>query len=148
MKFLYFLSALAIVNLIAVSAVAYFAPKPKLAYVSAGEIEFVSPTPIVVVKKIVKKVYVTATPISLTFQPSTQQVLSNATVAATQPSATSRPVASNLCTIVIDNVTYDVTNFRNSHSGGNVFNCGTDMSSVFWGRHNAAILSKMQQFRI
>ena len=52
------------------------------------------------------------------------------------------------CIIQIDGVKYDVTRLRQTHSGGNVFTCGTDMSQIFWSRHNQRIFQVMQQYRI
>ena len=52
------------------------------------------------------------------------------------------------CVIKIDGVSYEITSLRKSHSGGDIFSCGTDMSAIFWGRHNQKILQKMQGYRI
>ena len=52
------------------------------------------------------------------------------------------------CVIQIDGVKYEITALTRSHSGGNVFTCGTDMSAIFWGRHNARILQMMAQYKI
>ncbi len=51
-----------------------------------------------------------------------------------QPTAPT-PSAEAACIIAIDGRKYDVTTLRNTHSGGDVFSCGTDMSSVFHGQH-------------
>ena len=42
----------------------------------------------------------------------------------------------NSCVVTVDSVKYDVTTFRNLHSGGDIFNCGTDMTSIFYQQHN------------
>jgi hypothetical protein len=39
------------------------------------------------------------------------------------------------CIITIDGQRYDVQPLRNSHSGGDVFQCGTDMSAIFHDQH-------------
>ena len=39
------------------------------------------------------------------------------------------------CIITVFGNEYDVTDLQDTHSGGNVFNCGTDMTSVFQSRH-------------
>jgi hypothetical protein len=39
------------------------------------------------------------------------------------------------CIITIDGQKYDVESLRNTHTGGDVFQCGTDMSAVFHGKH-------------
>lgn len=108
------------------------------------------PTPIIVINKVVKKVtkYVTPAPninsitsANTSNKPSqnnapTQQVIS--------PTAGPAPA----CTIAIDGAQYNVSAFRNIHSGGNIFRCGSDMSSDFWGRHGQKQLNQMQKYRI
>lgn len=80
-------------------------------------------------------------------------------IAATRPiptqtetvQITSQPApqpASNRCIIVIDGNQYDVSEFRTIHSGGNIFECGTDMSAIFWGQHNQGYLDTMAKYRI
>lgn len=51
------------------------------------------------------------------------------------------------CTITLFGKQYDVTNLRNTHSGGNIFNCGTDMTGTYQARHGTD-LSRMQQYLI
>jgi hypothetical protein len=58
------------------------------------------------------------------------------------------PTPSNRCIVQIDGVSYDVATLRVTHSGGDIFVCGTDMSQTFWSRHNSRILQKMQQYKI
>ena len=145
MKILYFLSGLAIFNLMAITAFAN-APIQKVEPVKPSTIAVVinpTPTPIIVIKQIVKKVtkFATDTPHQTTQNPSSIQ----AKVA--EPTVTS-PVAVTGCIITIDGAKYDVSGFRNQHSGGNIFSCGADMSTAFWGRHGQSQLNKMQQFRI
>lgn len=60
---------------------------------------------------------------------------------------TPNPLAGH-CLITIDSVRYDVTNFRNQHSGGDVFTCGADLSQLFHDRHSNRFLDIMAQFRI
>lgn len=52
------------------------------------------------------------------------------------------------CIILVDGVSYDVTDFRNIHGGGDIFTCGSDMSAVFWSQHDAATLAKMAKYRV
>lgn len=61
--------------------------------------------------------------------------------------ATPEPLAGK-CIIMIDGGRYDVTQFRNTHSGGNVFTCGTDVSAIFHRQHPNSFLDKMRQYRI
>lgn len=51
------------------------------------------------------------------------------------------------CTITLFGKQYDVANLRNTHSGGNIFNCGTDMTGTYQARHGTD-LSRMQQYLI
>lgn len=39
------------------------------------------------------------------------------------------------CIITIQGEQYDVTQFQNLHPGGNIFRCGTDMTSDFENQH-------------
>jgi len=52
------------------------------------------------------------------------------------------------CLVQIDGVKYEITSLLRSHSGGNIFTCGTDMSAIFWGRHNQKILRMMEKYKI
>jgi len=71
-----------------------------------------------------------------------QKTVTNISVLATPG------VADNRCIVTVDGVKYDVTQFRNQHSGGDIFQCGTDMSAIFHGQHSNSYLQKMQQYRI
>ena len=51
------------------------------------------------------------------------------------------------CSITLFGKQYDVTGLRTTHSGGDIFTCGTDMSSLYQGRHGTN-LSRMQQYLI
>lgn len=111
-------------------------------------IDYPIPTPIIVVNKVIKKVtkYVTPAPnmndgsiVTTTTKP---QV--NTPVSVTQPVAGPAPT----CVVTVDGVKYNVSVFRNIHSGGDIFRCGADVSSEFWGRHSQRQLNQMQQYRI
>lgn len=106
-----------------------------------------TPTPIVIIKKIIVHKMASSNSVKNSPIPG-QSAPQPSTATPSQPAPTNAPVASSQCVITIDGGRYDVTQFRNIHSGGNVFNCGADMSQAFWSRHNAAILSQMQQYRI
>lgn len=62
--------------------------------------------------------------------------------------APSVPPPDPRCLITISGGQYDVTQFRHIHSGGDVFQCGTDMTAAFLSRHPASFLSKMSQYRV
>jgi len=53
----------------------------------------------------------------------------------------------NQCIITISGLQYDVTKLRTTHSGGDVFKCGTDMTSVYVGRHGTN-MNRMQAYII
>jgi len=68
--------------------------------------------------------------------------------AAATPAPDAAPTADPRCIITIDGVSYDVSQFRSMHSGGNVFTCGADMSATFWSRHGAGTLNAMARYRL
>jgi hypothetical protein len=43
------------------------------------------------------------------------------------------------CLITLFGQQYDVTSLRSTHSGGDVFACGTDMSAVYQGQHGTSL---------
>lgn len=51
------------------------------------------------------------------------------------------------CIITVFGKQYDVTAFQNSHSGGNVFNCGADMTSTYQSAHGTNV-SRLQPYLI
>jgi hypothetical protein len=61
-------------------------------------------------------------------------------------SDTTQTPATTQCLITVDGTVYDVQTFKNQHSGGNIFNCGTDMSAVFHQQHNQRYLTMMQLY--
>lgn len=74
------------------------------------------------------------------------------------PTPTPRPVtasvsnsasitASSKCVITLFGKQYDVTTLATTHSGGNVFNCGTDMTATYQNQHGTN-LSRMQPYLI
>lgn len=95
----------------------------------------------------------TVKPTPATPKPTTKPSTPSPTKAST-PSSTPAPTVAPAtpkpagCIIQIDGVKYNITSLVKTHSGGNVFTCGTDMSAIFWGKHNAKILQIMQQYRI
>jgi len=52
------------------------------------------------------------------------------------------------CLVYVDGTRYDLTEFRDIHSGGNIFQCGTDMSDIFHGQHPSSFLAKISQYKI
>jgi len=51
------------------------------------------------------------------------------------------------CIIVIQEAEYDVTDFRKKHGGGDVFECGQDMTKSFQGAHKG-YLPMIEKFRV
>ncbi len=51
------------------------------------------------------------------------------------PAPTPPPPVSNRCIVTVNGSQYDVTNLRRTHSGGDIFTCGTDMTSTFMSMH-------------
>ncbi len=163
MKTLYILSAIAIFNLLAVTALANSPMQKNLIAQKTSMTEVLptivpTPTPVVVIKQVIKKVTKFATT-----APSANNKIATTTTATTQtqnqaqPSqATSQPAAQQPapapvpsgCIITLDGSSYNVTNLQRTHSGGDIFNCGSDMSATFWGKHGQSIFNKMQQYRI
>lgn len=52
------------------------------------------------------------------------------------------------CVIVVDGSSYDVTEYRYVHEGGDTFKCGTDMSVEFHQQHPQKFLNKMKKYKI
>lgn len=53
------------------------------------------------------------------------------------------------CIVTINDQRYDVTALRNTHSGGNIFVCNTDMTATFFTQHNQNFLNtRMQNYKI
>ena len=52
------------------------------------------------------------------------------------------------CIIVISGTRYDMTDFRNLHSGGDIFQCGSDMTAIFNDRHPASYLNRIARYKI
>lgn len=148
-KILYFLSAMALVNLVAAITIANVSGN-----LNNKNVEIVAhtpaplPTPIIVVKQVVKKVtkYTQASPTSNGKNSVTPtQPENNPTTA---PQIISPPTQPSGCIITLDGAKYDVTAFKNQHSGGDIFSCGSDMSTTFWNKHGQSELNTMQRYRI
>lgn len=46
-----------------------------------------------------------------------------------------KPNTANGCIVTVAGNKYDVAELRKTHSGGNVFVCGTDMTATYTGQH-------------
>jgi hypothetical protein len=86
----------------------------------------------------------------------------NRTVPAVPPPQTSGPTPMpppvvqepipqpvNRCIVTIEGNRYDVTPLKSTHSGGDIFVCGTDMTATFFTQHDRKMLEgTLQQFRV
>lgn len=143
-KKIYVLSGISLTSLFAVTLISILSVPPDN---KAEAIMNPLPTPIIVVNKVIKKVtkYVTPAPnINTGTVATTAKPQANAPATVTQPTVGPAPA----CVVTVDGVKYNVSVFRNIHSGGDIFRCGADVSSEFWGRHSQRQLNQMQQYRI
>ncbi|GAB4160942.1 MAG: hypothetical protein Fur003_4380 [Candidatus Dojkabacteria bacterium] len=61
---------------------------------------------------------------------------SNGTASATLNStSSSNSTSADKCIITVNDKQYDVTNFKRVHPGGDVFDCGADMTDVYTSQH-------------
>lgn len=52
---------------------------------------------------------------------------------------TAVPQNGSQCMVTLFGVSYDITNLVNTHSGGNIFHCGTDMTTTYQGKHGTSV---------
>lgn len=52
------------------------------------------------------------------------------------------------CLVKIDGAVYDLQAFRSIHGGGDVFQCGKDMTNVFYSNHTSSYLQIISKYRI
>lgn len=132
MKLIKLLVTLSLVNALIVIGIAH--------YMSINQVPAPSPT---TRSSPTPSVLPTSTPSStpeVTSKPSP-----SVSVNVTKSSMAPKPVG---CVITIDGVSYEITKLRTTHTGGDVFKCGEDMSVLFWKKHNQEILNIMQQYKI
>lgn len=65
-------------------------------------------------------------------------------VASTTPASVSNL---NACIVTLFGKQYDVSRLRSTHSGGDIFTCGTDMTSVYQGKHGTNV-NRMQSYAV
>ena len=75
-------------------------------------------------------------------------ILTPTTAPTPTPTPLPTPTPISGCIVRIDGVSYNVEQLRMTHSGGDIFECGSDMSAIFWREHNNKILQKMQRYKI
>lgn len=53
------------------------------------------------------------------------------------------------CLVQISGNTYDVTALKSTHSGGDIFQCSTDMTSIYFSQHTQSHLNnQMARYKI
>lgn len=55
--------------------------------------------------------------------------------------------AATPCIITVFGVQYDVASLRTTHSGGDIFQCGTDMSATYQARHGTDV-TRLRPYRV
>lgn len=65
----------------------------------------------------------------------------------TQPTPTVDVLAGK-CLIYISGIRYDMTDFRKIHGGGDIFQCGTDMTAIFNDQHPASYIDRIAKYKI
>lgn len=68
--------------------------------------------------------------------------------ASETPDSAGTSVLHGGCLVQLYDGVYDLAQFRSIHSGGDIFQCNTDMTSVFSGQHSDAYLSQLAQYRV
>ena len=63
------------------------------------------------------------------------------------PTAPQDPLAGK-CIIYVSGIRYNITEFRNTHGGGDIFQCGTDMTDNFKSQHPDSYLDQMSRYKI
>ncbi|MCA9375056.1 hypothetical protein KC622_01855 [Candidatus Dojkabacteria bacterium] len=86
----------------------------------------------------------------VTQQTATSTPSSTVSGSGSSQGATTSPVTDpNSCIITIQGHQYDVTQLRRTHSGGDIFICGTDMTQTFFSMHNSQLLNgQMQRYLV
>lgn len=143
MKIIKLLITMSVINaLLVVGAVKYIEPKTEAMRMMPTELNLGTPSP--------SASAVPSATVKATAKPTTRPVGAAPQTPAPKtpaPSVTPPPKPSG-CIIQIDGVRYEISSLQRTHSGGNVFTCGSDMSAIFWGRHNQNIWQMMQRYRI
>jgi cytochrome b involved in lipid metabolism len=85
-------------------------------------------------------------PVAKLSSTSTGTTTQTTNTSTTQTTASTASVTNNnKCIVTIFGKRYDVTPLQTNHPGGNIFNCGTDMTAVYQGQHGSN-LSRMQPY--
>jgi len=148
MKYIKPLFLLALFNYLTIGAVVLAlkqSPPPlPLPMVTPSPIPTTTPSPPPLKKTTLKS---NPDPFSVVFNSAPSPTTSQNQSAPTSPPAAA-PTTDSRCLISVDGQRYDVTSFRNTHSGGNIFQCGADMSATFHNQHPLSFLDKLARYRI
>lgn len=68
-----------------------------------------------------------------------KQMLTVITPSTATSTSTPAPNDTSKCIVTLFSSQYDVTPLQTGHSGGNIFNCGTDMSVVYQSQHGTNV---------
>ena len=79
---------------------------------------------------------------------STGTAATSSTVPSTTTTAPSSPAIDTRCIVTVSGNRYDVTVYKTQHSGGDIFKCGTDMTSAFYSQHGAGKLNQMSKYLV
>ena len=96
-----------------------------------------TPEPTKTIKKIIALVTPTPTIIPAAVIP----------LAKITPKPTPSTSSTSKCIITLFSQQFDVTTLRTTHSGGDIFKCGTDMTSVYQAKHGTS-LARMAPYAI
>jgi len=96
-----------------------------------------TPTPIVTASAADPTIRPTGKPLTFPIAPTPTTVAKTVTANS----------SSSNCIITLFGQQYDVTTLRTTHSGGDIFKCGTDMTAVYQNRHGTN-LSRMQPYLV
>ncbi|MCA9386104.1 hypothetical protein KC717_05645 [Candidatus Dojkabacteria bacterium] len=78
--------------------------------------------------------------------PENEQIIDTPSEFDLPPASTnSQSPVSNNCIITLWGKSYNITSLINTHSGGNIFSCGTDMSNTYQSEHGSD-LSRMAKY--
>lgn len=81
-------------------------------------------------------------------QPKNSQGPQTATQQNDPISQPTTPPSKPTCLVKIYDAVYDLEPFRQVHSGGDIFQCNTDMTAVFSSQHSDNYLSALAQYRV
>jgi len=68
-----------------------------------------------------------------------QNILEKTTATVPANPTTFTKTNPNQCIVVLSGQQYDVTKLQNTHSGGNIFQCGTDMTNIYNNQHGSGL---------